>query len=92
MNTLEFQRALAKADEACKRFDAAYPGDRMIQSILAQLDFIKEWENAGRDWTDVRLKKLNFGLLASKGIDAEDRTLAQLLYEIANYIDENRRG
>jgi len=90
MNALEFRPSVNKADEACKRFGTVYPGDRLIQSILAQLDFLKKWDDSGGDWTDDRLKKLNFGLLASKGIDAEDRTVAQILYELANYIDENR--
>jgi hypothetical protein len=90
MNNQDFRLALTESIPACRQLGIRYPEDPMISSILAQLNFLNEWQESGIDWKERRLKELNFGLLASKSIDEDDLQLAQVLYRMANYIIENR--
>lgn len=89
MNIQEFQQSLPNVTQACTALSKQFPNDPMIGSICAQLNFLTSWNENGMNWNEGELTKLNFGLLASKSVDEGNRSLAQLLYRLANFIDDS---
>ncbi|MGB2645373.1 MAG: immunity protein Tsi6 family protein [Candidatus Acidiferrum sp.] len=91
MNSLtnfnEFDAALAKARAGMNRLNLANPGDAFLQSISRQLAFVFEWTRGGKRPSDEQIKKLSFGVMASKAVDEIDPELAGELYALANYLD-----
>lgn len=91
MNSLtnfnEFDAALAKARAGMNRLNLANPGDAFLQSISRQLAFVFEWTRGGKRPSDEQIKKLSFGVMASKAVDEIDPELAGELYAFANYLD-----
>lgn len=86
-NFNEFDAALANARAGMNRLNLANPGDAFLQSISRQLAFVFEWTRGGKRPTDDQIKKLSFGVMASKAVDEIDPQLAGELYELANYLD-----
>ncbi|MGC1492985.1 MAG: immunity protein Tsi6 family protein [Candidatus Acidiferrum sp.] len=91
MNSLtnfnEFDAALAKARAGMNRLNLANSGDAFLQSISRQLAFVFEWTRGGKRPSDEQIKKLSFGVMASKAVDEIDPELAGELYALANYLD-----
>jgi hypothetical protein len=86
-NFAEFDAALARARAGINRLNLANPGDVFLQSISRQLAFVFEWTRGGKRPTDEQIKKLSFGVMASRAVDELDPELAQELYRLANYLD-----
>ncbi|MGC2814968.1 MAG: immunity protein Tsi6 family protein [Candidatus Acidiferrum sp.] len=86
-NFNEFDAALAKARAGMNRLNLANPGDAFLQSISRQLAFVFEWTRGGKRPSDEQIKKLSFGVMASKAVDEIDPELAGELYALANYLD-----
>jgi Tse6 toxin immunity protein Tsi6 len=86
-NFAEFDAALARARAGINRLNLANPGDAFLQSISRQLAFVYEWTRGGQRPTDEQIKKLSFGVMASRTVDELDPDLAQELYRLANYLD-----
>ena len=86
-NFAEFDAALARARAGINRLNLANPGDVFLQSISRQLAFVFEWTRGGKRPTDEQIKKLSFGVMASRVVDELDPELAQELYRLANYLD-----
>jgi hypothetical protein len=86
-NFAEFDAALARARAGINRLNLANPGDVFLQSISRQLAFVFEWTRGGKRPTDEQIKKLSFGVMASRAVDEFDPELAQELYRLANYLD-----
>jgi hypothetical protein len=87
LNFAEFDAALARARAGINRLNLANPGDAFLQSISRQLAFVYEWTRGGKRPTDEQIKKLSFGVMASRAVDELDPELAQELYRLANYLD-----
>lgn len=83
----EFDAALAHARASMNRLNLANPGDAFLESISRQLAFVFEWTRGGKRPTDEQIKKLSFGVMASRSVDELDPELAQELYRLANYLD-----
>jgi hypothetical protein len=86
-NFAEFDAVLAAARAGINRLNLANPGDAFLQSISRQLAFVFEWTRGGKRPTDEQIKKLSFGVMASRTVDELDPELAQELYRLANYLD-----
>jgi hypothetical protein len=86
-NFAEFDAALARARAGINRLNLANPGDVFLQSISRQLAFVFEWTRGGKRPTDEQIKKLSFGVMASRAVDELDPELAQELYRLGNYLD-----
>ena len=86
-NFAEFDAALARARAGINRLNLANPGDVFLQSISRQLAFVFGWTRGGKRPTDEQIKKLSFGVMASRAVDEFDPELAQELYRLANYLD-----
>ncbi|MGB2592098.1 MAG: immunity protein Tsi6 family protein [Candidatus Acidiferrum sp.] len=86
-NFNEFDAALAKARAGMNRLNLANSGDAFLQSISRQLAFVFEWTRGGKRPSDEQIKKLSFGVMASKAVDEIDPELAGELYALANYLD-----
>lgn len=86
-NFNEFDALLAKARGGMNRLNLANPGDAFLQSISRQLAFVFDWTRGGKRPTDEQIKKLTFGVMASKSVDEIDPELAADLYALANYLD-----
>lgn len=87
VNFAEFDAVLAAARAGINRLNLANPGDAFLQSISRQLAFVFEWTRGGKRPTDEQIKKLSFGVMASRTVDELDPELAQELYRLANYLD-----
>jgi hypothetical protein len=87
VNFAELDAALAHARAGINRLNLANPGDAFLQSISRQLAFVYEWTRGGKRPTDEQIKKLSFGVMASRTVDELDPELAQELYRLANYLD-----
>ncbi|HEY6388585.1 MAG TPA: immunity protein Tsi6 family protein [Candidatus Acidoferrum sp.] len=87
LNFAEFDAALARARAGINRLNLTNPGDAFLQSISRQLAFVYEWTRGGKRPTDEQIKKLSFGVMASRAVDELDPELAQELYRLANYLD-----
>jgi hypothetical protein len=87
LNFAEFDAVLAAARAGINRLNLANPGDAFLQSISRQLAFVFEWTRGGKRPTDEQIKKLSFGVMASRTVDELDPELAQELYRLANYLD-----
>jgi hypothetical protein len=87
LNFAEFDSVLAAARAGINRLNLANPGDAFLQSISRQLAFVFEWTRGGKRPTDEQLKKLSFGVMASRTVDELDPELAQELYRLANFLD-----
>lgn len=72
--------------ELCRQ----YPDDPMLGSIQRQLQYVAEWTHNGKKPSDEQVKRLSFGVMASRAVDEIDQGLAQQLYRLANYLDEWR--
>lgn len=83
----EFDAALAKARAGMNRLNLANPGDAFLQSISRQLAFVFDWTRGGKRPTDEQIKKLSFGVMASKAVDEIAPELAGELYALANFLD-----
>ncbi len=86
-NFAQFDAALAHARAGINRLNLANPGDAFLQSIARQLTFVFDWTRGGKRPTDEQIKKLSFGVMASRAVDELDPELAQELYRLANYLD-----
>jgi len=86
-NFAEFDAALARARAGINRLNLANPGDVFLQSISRQLAFVFEWTRGSKRPTDEQIKKLSFGVMASRAVDELDPELAQELYRLGNYLD-----
>jgi len=83
----EFDAALAQARVGVNRLNLANPGDAFLQSISRQLAFVYDWTRGGKRPADEQIKKLSFGVMASRSVDELDPELAGELYKLANYLD-----
>lgn len=83
----EFDGALSRARAGVNRLNLENPGDAFLQSISRQLAFVYDWTRGGKRPTDEQLKKLSFGVMASRNVDELDPELAAELYRLANYLD-----
>jgi hypothetical protein len=83
----EFDAALAKARVGMNRLNLANPNDSFLQSISRQLAFVYDWTRGGKPPTGDQIKKLSFGVMASRSVDELDPELAGELYRLANYLD-----
>ena len=90
-NIIQFNKELEKCIKQLSGIDPKFR-DRMIESIEAQLDYLKNWSKNGCDLNDSKLNDLNFGLLAGKSIDDFDPQLGEDLVDLANYVDELLQG
>lgn len=86
-NFAEFDTSLAKARGLMNRLILDNRGDSFLDSISRQLAYVFEWTRGGKRPTDEQIKKLSFGVMASRAVDEIDPDLAQLLYDLANYLD-----
>jgi hypothetical protein len=86
-NFADFDATLARARAGVNRLNLANPGDAFLQSISRQLAFVYDWTRGGKRPTDDQLKKLSFGVMASRNVDELDPDLAGELYRLANYLD-----
>ena len=83
----EFRAMLAEAIPRMDKLSAENSDDPMLASIQRQLHFVDEWTADGKLPTQEQVKKLSFGVMASRAVDELDRPLAQVLYALANYLD-----
>jgi hypothetical protein len=83
----EFDALLAQARAGTNRLILANPGDTFLESISRQLAFTFEWTRGGKRPNDEQIKKLSFGVMASRSVDELDPQLASMLYDLANYLD-----
>lgn len=83
----EFDTLLAQARAGMNRLILANPGDTFLASISRQLAFVFEWTRGGKRPSDEQIKKLSFGVMASRAVDELDPELANTLYVLANYLD-----
>jgi hypothetical protein len=83
----EFDATLARARAGINRLNLENPGDSFLESISRQLAFVFEWTRGGKRPTDEQIKKLSFGVMASRTVDELDSDLAGELYRLANYLD-----
>jgi hypothetical protein len=84
----DFDAALAEARGQMNRLVGKYPGDDFLESIVRQLSFVFEWTRDGRRPTDEEIKKLTFGVMASRAVHELDPDLAELLYALADFLDK----
>ena len=87
LSTQAFRDEVEAAKEGVSVYLSSYPDDQMLQSILAQLQYVTEWSSKGADSTDPKLEILNFGLMASHAVEELDPGLAMHLYHLAGEID-----
>lgn len=83
----DFDAALARARAGVNRLNLENPGDAFLQSISRQLTVVYDWTRGGKRPADDQLKKLSFGVMASRAVDELDPDLAADLYALANYLD-----
>ena len=83
----EFDALLAEARGRMNRLAMDNPGDAFLNSIVRQLAFVFEWTRGGKRPNDEQIKKLSFGVMASRAVDELDPELANRLYQLANYMD-----
>lgn len=83
----EFDAVLGKARAGVNRLIGENPGDAFLQSISRQLAAVYDWTRGGKRLTDQQIKKLTFGVMASRNVDDLDSDLASELYRLANYLD-----
>jgi hypothetical protein len=83
----DFGAALAEARGQMNNLAMKYPGDDFLDSIVRQLAFVFEWTNGGHRPTDEQIKKLSFGVMASRAVHELDPNLAELLYALADFLD-----
>jgi len=86
-NFNEFDALLAGARARMNRLVLDNPGDAFLNSIVRQLGFVFDWTRNGKRPSDEQLKKLSFGVMASRAVDELDPELAALLYQLAGYLD-----
>jgi len=86
-NFAEFDTQLAVARGRMNKLAQGNPGDAFLESIVRQLAFVFEWTRGGKRPSDEQIKKLTFGVMASKAVDELDPELANILYALANYLD-----
>jgi len=86
-NFADFDATLARARAGVNRLNLANPSDAFLQSISRQLAFVYDWTRGGKRPADDQLKKLSFGVMASRNVDELDPELAGELYRLANYLD-----
>jgi microcystin degradation protein MlrC len=83
----EFEAQLAEARVGMNQLLRTYPGDDFLESIARQLGFVFEWTRGGKRPTAEQIKKLSFGVMASRSVDELNPDLAQSLYRLANFLD-----
>lgn len=83
----EFDAMLADARGRMNKLVLANPGDAFLDSIVRQLGFVFDWTRGGKRPTDEQIKKLSFGVMGSRAVDELDPELANMLYALANYLD-----
>jgi hypothetical protein len=83
----EFDATLSRARAGMNSLNLQNPGDSFLESISRQLAFVYEWTRGGKRPTDEQIKKLSFGVMASRSVDELDSGLAGELYRLANYLD-----
>jgi hypothetical protein len=86
-NFPEFDAQLERARVGMNQLLNTYPGDSFLESIARQLGFVHEWTRGGKRPTGEQLKKLSFGVMASRAVDELNPDLAQTLYRLANFLD-----
>lgn len=86
-NYWEFEVALQKAIAGMQKLAEQYPGDSFLESIQRQLQHVAQWTQGGKRPQDEQIKKLSFGVMASKSVDEIDPDLAQILYRLAYFLD-----
>jgi hypothetical protein len=84
----EFDAALARARAGINRLNLENPGDAFLQSISRQLAFVYDWTRGAKRPSDDQIKKLSFGVMASRNVDEIDPELASELYRLANYLED----
>jgi len=83
----EFDSLLDNAIQRMDQLRQEYPNDPMLESIQRQLGHVYRWTRAGKRPSEEQIRKLSFGVMASRAIDDLDRPLAHVLYSLANYLD-----
>jgi len=86
-NFAEFDSQLAEARVGMNDLLQKYPGDDFLESIARQLGFVYDWTRGGKRPAADQLKKLSFGVMASRAVDELNSDLAQTLYRLANFLD-----
>ncbi|HTQ60595.1 MAG TPA: immunity protein Tsi6 family protein [Candidatus Solibacter sp.] len=86
-NFAEFDARLARARAGMNRLNLENPGDAFLQSISRQLTFVYDWTRGGKRPPEDEIKKVSFGVMASRSVDELDPELAGELYVLANYLD-----
>ena len=66
-----------------------FPGIRELESIRVQLDYLSDYA-AGKNEGE-RLRDINIGVIAVREVEPRDEELAELLYEVAEWV-RKRRG
>jgi Tse6 toxin immunity protein Tsi6 len=83
----DFDAALAEARGQMNQLVMANPGDDFLDSIVRQLAAVFDWTRGGVRPNDEQIKKLSFGVMASRAVHELDPQLAERLYAVADYLD-----
>ena len=83
----EFRDLLTEAINRMEVLNRDNPDDPMLSSIQRQLHFVQDWTADGKLPSEEQVKKLSFGVMASRAVDELDRQTAKILYSLANYVD-----
>lgn len=85
MTTLDL---IAEVKHRTRLLAERFPGIRELESIGLQLDYLGDYiagKNEGQ-----RLQDINIGLLTVREVEPRDGELAELLYEVAEWVREQR--
>lgn len=89
-NFAEFDASLAKARGLMNRLILDNRAIPFSTPFHRQLAYVFDWTRGGKRPTDEQMKKRSFSVMASRAVDEIDPELAQLLYDLANYLDHWR--
>lgn len=80
----EFDALLTTARIKLEAMLLVEPEDGAIQSVKRQLDLVHTWTRGGRCPSQDEKDQLNFGMIASRELDAYP--VAPSLYELASFV------
>ena len=80
----DFDALLVRSRIELERMAIAEPEDAAIESVRLQLAALHEWTRGGRCPSQDEKDRLNFGLIASRELDAYP--VADDLYRLASYV------
>jgi len=84
----EFREGLVQTERDLLDFEKKYGAERVLESIKAQLKYLKEWTSKGEDIKDPKLRDINMGIMASHYIESEDPNLSMNITMLSYYVSQ----